>query len=146
MTPSAETQYSISNSNHISAIHLPIISLLFPLLYAVITNIENSVIRSALFLVLSILYFFSIISTKNSTLKSFRNVKLLSLALLYFIISVLSLGISANSSSDLMKIDMTIVALVTAGMIFNVVALIAGVLRSEAFREYQINRKNEEIM
>lgn len=125
---------------------MPIISLLFPLLFAIIINIENPVVRSALFLVLSIFYCLTIIGTKNSTLKSFRNIKLLVFSLLYFIISAISLGISSNSSGDLVKIDMAIVALVLAGMLFNVFALIAGVLRSEAYREYQINRKNEAIM
>jgi hypothetical protein len=59
---------------------------------------------------------------------------LLIFSLLYFIISAISLGISSNSSGDLVKIDMAMVALVIAGMLFNVFALVAGVLRSEAYR------------
>jgi hypothetical protein len=137
----------MSNSNHISAVQLPVLSLLFPFVFAIVVNIQTATIRSALFLVLSILHLLSIVLTKNSKLKSLRNVKLIVFSIIYVLLSILALFSSVNAqTADLVKIDIVIVSLVMAAVIFNIVALVAGVIKSEAYREYLINRKNEEIM
>lgn len=137
----------MSNRSHISAIHLPILYLFFPLIFTVIANIQTATIRSAIFLTLCILHLLAVLITKNSSLRSLRNIKLLFLSVIYVILSALGLACSVNPQNiDLLQIDIVIVSFVGCAMVFNIAILIGGVLKSEAFREYLINRKNEEIL
>lgn len=125
----------MSNRNHISAIHLPILYLFFPLIFTVIANIQTPKIRSAIFLTLSILHLLVVLITKNSSIKSLRNIKLLILSAIYIILSALGLACSINSQTiDLLNIDIVIVSLVGGAMVFNIAVLIGGVVKSEAFR------------
>jgi len=55
----------MNHSNHINAFHLPIITIFFGLLFSIIINIQTILIRSALLLVLTILYFLFVIFNKN---------------------------------------------------------------------------------
>jgi hypothetical protein len=121
----------MSNRNHISAIHLPILYLFFPLIFTVIANIQTPTIRSGIFLTLSLLHLLAVLITRNSSLKSLRNIKLLILSGIYVILSALGLACSANPQTiDLLKIDIVIVSFVAAAMVFNIAVLIGGVLKS----------------
>lgn len=143
LTPSTQTQYSMKNSNHISPIHLPMFSLLFAIPFTILPNISSSTIRSTIFLVISILHLVCVIIFSNSSLKSLRNIKMIVFSCTYIILSGIGVATSMNPQTiDLIKIDIVIVTFVTVGLLFNIATLIASVLKSEAYREYLINRKN----
>jgi hypothetical protein len=147
LTPSIETEYSSKTRNHISAAHLPVISIFFGLLFTIVANIQKPTARSILFLVISILYLIFIVAFRSESLKSLRNLKLLSFSILYILLSILSLVISLNYNSlNLVKFDTAIVTLVILGILLNIVSFVVSAFRSEAYREYKINKKNEEIM
>lgn len=73
--------------------------------------------------------------------------KLLAFSILYLILSIIGVVLSVSAPTDaLPSFDVAIVTLVICGMVLNIVSLLVGVYKSEAYREYLINKKNEEII
>jgi len=74
-------------------------------------------------------------------------IKLFILSLAYILISLIGLAISAGyTSTDLKTVDNVVVSIVLVAIVFNLIMFVVNVYKSEAYREYQINKKNEEIM
>ena len=123
--------------------YLPLMSIIFALLFGSLTNIQTPSLRCGILFGLTLLYFICLIITKNETIKAVRMIKLFVLALIYIFIAILGLVASAGYNSiDLKSLDGVIVTFVCIGMLWNFICLLVNVYKSEAFREYLIAKKN----
>ncbi len=73
--------------------------------------------------------------------------KLFLLSLSYIALSVLGyIAASKSSSVNLKNIDVISIGFVCFALLLNLIGFIVNVYKSEAYRDYQISKKNEEIM
>ena len=76
-------------------------------------------------------------------MSSIRSIKLFFNCIFYVLIAILGLIAAVRGSDvDLMSFDRTIVAFAMLGVIINIVTFIVSVCKSEAFRQYQIDKRN----
>lgn len=147
LTPSNETHYSMSHSNHIRAVYLPVSSILFAIVYTILANVQTIVLRSALLFTATVIHFIFVLASKNEAARSIRMIKLYIFGLLYIAISLTVLVCAVlQQTIDLKAIDAALIALVCLGITANLVTFVINVKLSEAYREYVINKKNEEII
>lgn len=73
-------------------------------------------------------------------------VKLFLLSVIYIALAAAGLVAAGSTSESIKNIDGAMVGLVCLGLGVNLVGFIVNVYKSEAYREYLIVKKNEEIM
>lgn len=143
LTPSGETEYSLRHSNHISPAHLPLMTVFFSFLFALISGLQSPTTRTGLLFAACLVYLICQLVTKGETIKAIRMGKLLVLSLMYILISLVGLvSASAEDSVNLRYIDIAIIILVCLTLIINLVSFILNVYKSEAYKEYQVAKKN----
>ena len=119
-------------------------TVIMALLFPGITNIRNPSLRCGLLFGLTLLYFIFLLITKNETIRAIRMIKLFILSFTYIVISLLGMICAVGYDSiNLRSVDGVIVTIVCVAMLFNFVCFLVNVLKSEAYREYQVAKKNE---
>jgi hypothetical protein len=148
LEPSNESNYSLLHSNHITKGHLPWLSAIFPVIFAIFVNIQTPAVRTGLLFGTTLGYLLCLVITKNETIRAVRIIKLFLLAFIYIVIALVGLlaATGYRGGVDFKTIDAMIIIFVLAGLTITLVCFILNVYKSEAYREYQIARKNEEIM
>ena len=69
------------------------------------------------------------------------------MALIYLILSLIGLAMSVGYTSvGLKNVDAAVVSILCVAVAFTLIMFVVNVYKSEAYREYQINKRNEAIM
>ena len=76
-------------------------------------------------------------------MSSVRSVKLFINSIVYLLMAILGLVASIRGSDiDLLTVDKAIAAFAFLALTINIVTFIVNVCKSESYREYQINKRN----
>ena len=147
LSPSNEQLESPLHSNHITPTHLPLFTVFFPIVFALLVNVQKPTIRTGLLFGATLGYLLGIIVTRNESLRAIRMRKLLALSILYVGIAATGLAGAAGSSVvNLISLDIVLVVFVCVGLLINLIGFVWNVLRSQAYSKYLQDKKTEEVL